>query len=102
MEAACLLGSAARFVIGYLYNPSGDYRAASALTGGGSTHDWADVFIPGVGWTEFDPTNLIVADRNLLRVATTRTPSQALPVRGVYDGWASSQVDVEVGVRRLS
>jgi len=45
----------------------------SALTGGGSTHAWVDVFIPGAGWIGFDPTNRIVAGRNLVRVATTRT-----------------------------
>jgi transglutaminase-like putative cysteine protease len=101
MEAARLLGFAARFVTGYLYDPGADGSAAEALTGGGSTHAWADIFIPGVGWTEFDPTNRIVAGRNLLRVATTRTPSQALPVSGVYIGTASSRMSVEVGVWRL-
>ncbi len=101
MEAARLLGFAARFVTGYLYDSSSDGSSSSALTGGGSTHAWADIFIPGVGWTEFDPTNRIIADRNLLRVATTRTPSQALPVSGTYEGAASSRMSVEVGVRRL-
>ena len=100
MEAARLLGFAARFVTGYVYDP-GSEGAEGALTGGGSTHAWADVFLPGVGWTEFDPTNRIVADRNLLRVATTRTPSQALPVSGVYEGTASSSMSVEVGVWRV-
>jgi transglutaminase-like putative cysteine protease len=101
MEAARRLGFASRFVTGYLYDPAADGAAESALTGGGSTHAWADVFIPGVGWTEFDPTNRIVASRNLLRVATTRTPSQALPVSGVYHGTAASRMSVEVGVWRL-
>jgi hypothetical protein len=101
MEAARRLGFAARFVTGYLYDPGADGAAESALTGGGTTHAWADVFIPGVGWTEFDPTNRIVAGRNLLRVATTRTPSQALPVTGVFEGIASSRMSVEVGVWRL-
>lgn len=100
MEAARLLGFAVRFVTGYVYDPSSE-GAQSVLTGGRSTHAWADVFIPGVGWTEFDPTNRIVADRNLLRVATTRTPSQALPVSGTYEGTASSSMSVEVGVWRV-
>jgi transglutaminase-like putative cysteine protease len=101
MEAARRLGFASRFVTGYLYDPAADDASAGALTGGGSTHAWADVFIPGVGWTEFDPTNRIVANRNLLRVATTRTPAQALPVSGTYDGVASSRMSVGVGVWRL-
>jgi transglutaminase-like putative cysteine protease len=101
MEAARALGFAARFVTGYLHDPNSNGSSADALSGGGSTHAWADVFIPGVGWTEFDPTNRIVAGRNLLRVATTRTPSQAVPVSGVYRGAVSAQMHVDVAVHRL-
>jgi transglutaminase-like putative cysteine protease len=99
MEAARSLGFAARFVTGYLYDP-GIEANESALTGGGSTHAWADVFIPGAGWIEFDPTNRIVAGRNLVRVATTRTPAQAVPVSGTYlhDGAACLGIDVQVSV----
>ena len=102
MEAARLLGFAARFVTGYLYDPSADGNGERALSGGGSTHAWGDVFIPGAGWIEFDPTNRIVAGRNLLRVATTRTQTQALPVSGVFSGAGRFRaMEVEVTVRRL-
>ena len=101
MEAARLLGFAARFVTGYLYDPGADGCGEGALSGGGSTHAWADAFIPGVGWIEFDPTNRIVAGRNLLRVAVTRTQTQALPVSGVFGGGgAFRNMQVEVSVRR--
>ena len=101
MEAARLLGFAARFVTGYLYDPRADGGGDGALSGGGSTHAWADVFIPGVGWIEFDPTNRIVAGRNLLRVAVTRTQTQALPVSGVFSGpGAFGSMQVEVSVQR--
>jgi transglutaminase-like putative cysteine protease len=101
MEAARLLGFGARFVTGYLYDPSADGSGERALSGGGSTHAWSDVFIPGVGWIEFDPTNRIVAGRNLLRVATTRTQTQALPVSGVFGGVGRFRgMEVEVTVRR--
>jgi transglutaminase-like putative cysteine protease len=102
MEAARSLGFAARFVTGYLYDPGSDTVDEGALIGGGSTHAWADVFIPGAGWIEFDPTNRIVAGRNLVRVATTRTPAQAVPVSGTYrhDGAVSLGMNVEVSVTR--
>jgi transglutaminase-like putative cysteine protease len=101
MEAARLLGFAARFVTGYLYDPGRDTANECALSGGGSTHAWADVFIPGAGWIEFDPTNRIVAGRNLVRVATTRTPAQAVPVSGTYrDGAVFLGMNVEVSVTR--
>jgi transglutaminase-like putative cysteine protease len=102
MEVARSLGFAARFVTGYLYDPGSDTANEGALTGGGSTHAWADVFIPGAGWIEFDPTNRIVAGRNLVRVATTRTPAQAVPVSGTYlhDGAVFLGMDVQVSVTR--
>jgi transglutaminase-like putative cysteine protease len=103
MEAARQLGFAARFVTGYLYDPgaAGAGEGSDTLSGGGATHAWAETFVPGAGWIEFDPTNSIVAGRNLVRVATTRTPAQAQPVRGTFrgDGIAVLGMDVTVTVR---
>ncbi|MCG6122886.1 MAG: transglutaminase family protein [Microvirga sp.] len=104
MEAARTLGFAARFVTGYLYSPGLDEGNEGSLAGGGATHAWADIFIPGAGWVEFDPTNQIVASRNLIRVANTRTPAQAAPVSGSYEGNGAVLIgmDVEVGVSRMN
>lgn len=99
MDAVRSLGFASRFVTGYLHdeaaaNPDQD------MTGGGATHAWADVFVPGAGWIEFDPTNRIIASRNLVRVATTRRPSQAMPVSGSFadDGGDLVAMHVDVTV----
>jgi hypothetical protein len=35
---------------------------------------------------EFDPTNGIVGNRDLIRVGVARTPRQAVPLSGSYDG----------------
>jgi hypothetical protein len=40
----------------------------------------------GLWPTRVDPANSIVAGRNLIRVATIRTPAQAQPVRGTFKG----------------
>jgi len=103
IEAARILGFAARFVTGYLYDPNADAAIGHAVSGGGATHAWADVFMPGAGWIEFDPTNRIVAGRRLIRVATTRTPAQAVAVSGTFrhDGAISLGMDVEVSVSRV-
>jgi len=85
MEAARSLGLAARFVTGYVYVPD---RDGSEKRGGGSTHAWCQVYLPGAGGVEFDPTNGIVGSRDLIRVAVTRDPSQAVPVSGSYRGSA--------------
>jgi transglutaminase-like putative cysteine protease len=82
MECARLFGFAARFVTGYLHVRE---DAEEMLKGGGSTHAWADVYVPGEGWVEFDPTNLIEGNQALIRIAVTRTPTQATPISGTYD-----------------
>jgi transglutaminase-like putative cysteine protease len=99
MEAARLSGFAARFVTGYLNNVGDD---GEEHTGGGSTHAWAEIYLPEEGWVEFDPTNRIVGSPNLIRVAVTRTPYQAIPISGIYDqnpGTTYYGMDVEVKVR---
>ena len=48
----------------------------------------AQVYLPGAGWVEFDPTNAIVGNRDLIRVAVARDPSQAVPLSGSYFGAA--------------
>ena len=89
------LGLAARFVSGYLHvRPS----AARVYEGGGSTHAWAQVYIPGAGWLEFDPTNGIVGNRDLIRVAVARDPIQAVPLSGTYAGSPDDELGMKVQV----
>lgn len=95
MEAVRSLGFAARFVSGYLYNEG----SSDARVGGHSTHAWLRVFIPGSGWIEFDPTNGIIGNRGLIRVAVARDPDQATPLTGSWRGFAGSQIDMDVEVR---
>ncbi len=83
MEATRALGFAARFVTGYVYVPD---RDGTTTLGGGSTHAWCQVYLPGAGWVEFDPTNGIVGNRDLIRVGVARDPRQAVPLSGSYDG----------------
>ena len=95
MEAARALGLAARFVTRYIYVPD---RDGSTTLGGGSTHAWCQVYLPGAGWVEFDPTNGIVGNRDLIRVGVARDPKQAIPLRGSYDGEAEDFKSMSVQV----
>ena len=101
MEAVRSLGLAARFVSGYLYVPSRDSRAAQRRehVGGGSTHAWCQVYLPGAGWVEFDPTNGIIGNRDLIRVAVARDPSQAIPLSGTYAGSPDDELGMKVQVQ---
>lgn len=102
MEAARSLGLAARFVSGYIYSPARDGEGP-ARVGGGHTHAWVQVYLPSCGWVEFDPTNGIIGNRDLVRVAVTRDPRQAVPLSGVWDGDLGDFIDmtVEVELRAL-
>jgi transglutaminase-like putative cysteine protease len=95
MEAVRSLGLAARFVSGYLCVPE-DRRGSRV--GGGATHAWLEVYLPGAGWVEFDPTNGIVGSADLIRVAVVRDPRQAVPVSGSWTGFPSDHLGMTVEV----
>ena len=97
MEAVRSVGLAARFVSGYLYDAAIDGKA-SDVTGAGATHAWAQVYLPGAGWVEFDPTNGSYGGTNLIPVAVAREPSHAMPVSGTYEGEPEDFVEMEVVV----
>jgi len=96
IEAVRSLGFAARFVSGYIYVPD---RDQSATLGGGSTHAWCQVYLPGAGWVEFDPTNGIIGNRDLIRVAVARDPAQSAPLAGTYFGRADDAEPMTVDVQ---
>jgi transglutaminase-like putative cysteine protease len=95
VEAARSLGFGARIVSGYLYNPDAD-RIGSA--GSGSTHAWAEVYLPGAGWIAFDPTNRSVGGSNLIPVAVARDVRQTTPVSGSFDGTTGAFLGMSVEV----
>ena len=97
MEAVRSVGLAARFVSGYLYDAAIDGKA-SGVTGAGATHAWVQVYLPGAGWVEFDPTNGSYGGTNLIPVAVARDPSHAMPVSGSYEGEPEDFVEMEVVV----
>jgi transglutaminase-like putative cysteine protease len=99
MEAVRSLGLAARFVSGYLYSPP---RDGGANVGAGATHAWLQVYLPGAGWVEFDPTNGIVGNRDLIRVAVARDPSQAVPLLGSWTGASGDYLGMSIDVRVTS
>jgi transglutaminase-like putative cysteine protease len=97
MEGVRSLGLAAEFVSGYLYDEK-LIGAQGGLVGGGETHAWCQVYLPGAGWVEFDPTNALVGGRNLIRVAVARDASQAVPIAGSFIGEPGSFIGLSVNV----
>ena len=91
MEAVKCLGLASRFVSGYLYAPLMSSQV-------GSTHAWAEVYIPGVGWKGFDPTIGNIVGMDHIPVAVSRLAESVPPIQGTYAGSADSNLDVGVWV----
>jgi len=98
VEAARSLGFGARIVSGYLDNRAENLIGQNAT---GSTHAWAEVFVPGAGWITFDPTNRSVGGFNLVPVAVGRDIHLVTPVSGNYAGPANMldlmSVEVDLG-----
>lgn len=96
VEAARSLGFGARLVSGYLYNPNQD---STGSAGAGSTHAWAEIYVPGAGWITFDPTNRSVGGVNLIPVAVARDIRHAMPVAGSFVGATDAFQGMSVEVR---
>ena len=94
IEAVRHLGFGVRAVSGYLFDPD------TATGDAGSTHAWAEVYLPGAGWIAFDPTHRRVGGASLIPVAVARNNKQIMPIVGGYIGAAGDFIamDVEVSV----
>jgi hypothetical protein len=91
------LGIAARFVSGYLNLADDDDRVT-----GGNTHAWVQVYVPGPGWVDFDPSSGMVGNQNLVRVAVVREPREAIPLQGTWIGTASDHLAMKVAVKVIA
>lgn len=92
MEASRHLGLASRFVSGYLNTPLNDGC-------NGSTHAWAEVYLPGAGWKGFDPTSGEVTGNRHIATAVARHPEAVPPVAGSYLGPPNLSPILNVAVR---
>ena len=53
--------------------------ARADLVTGGNTHAWVQVYVPGPGWVDFDPSSGMVGNWDLVRVAVAHEPREAIP-----------------------
>ena len=99
---ACMqsMGLAARYVSGYLETipPPGKER----LTGSDASHAWFSVFIPEMGWVDFDPTNNKMPDEQYIVIGWGRNYFDIVPLRGVIMSSDQHQLSIAVDVKRLT
>jgi transglutaminase-like putative cysteine protease len=101
IEAARSLGFAARFASGYLAIPLDDLDDPKS-SARGSTHAWAQIYLPETGWISFDPTCGSVGNKDLVTVAVARDPSHTTPLHGTFIGLPSDPLGMDVRVRVTS
>jgi transglutaminase-like putative cysteine protease len=104
IEAARALGFGARIVSGYLADLGGTPGSSIGSPDAGSTHAWAEIYLPGAGWVTFDPTNRTVGGFCLIPVAVARDIKQTVPVSGSFVGATNDflGMNVEVQVRNVT
>ena len=95
---ARLLGIPARYVCGYLYTGNvGEHRASSD-----STHAWVQLYLPGIGWKGFDPTNGVLPELSHVRVAYGRYYRDATSTSGTLYTAANETMSIDVKVTEVT
>ena len=74
-------GIAARLVSGFLWEPATAERVAE-----NALHAWVEAYLPGAGWTGFDPTNGVLADHHRIAAAAGIRHEDIAPIDGHYYG----------------
>ena len=92
-------GLAARYVSGYIETlpPPGQEK----LVGSDASHAWFSVYLPDVGWMDFDPTNNQIPGDQHIIVAWGRGYGDVTPLKGVVFGGQDHELKVSVDVARL-
>ncbi len=102
----CLLrhhGIAARYVSGYLFAAPADGGQESVEV---DTHAWLEALLPVPGggepmWVGADPTNRGLAGENHVKIGHGRHYPDVPPIKGVYRGSASANLEASVTMTRL-
>lgn len=91
------IGLSAKYISGYIETmpPEGQEK----LFGADASHAWFALFIPTVGWVEFDPTNNIVVTNQHITLGSGRDYADISPLKGVVLSSGVSSLSVEVDIR---
>jgi transglutaminase-like putative cysteine protease len=91
------LGIPARYVSGYLHPKR---KAVVGDTIDGQSHAWVQAWTGG--WWDYDPTNDTDINEQYVSVAAGRDYSDVSPLKGIYSGEGSTDLDVVVEITRLA
>ncbi|MBZ5857532.1 transglutaminase family protein [Flavihumibacter profundi] len=101
LAIACVrtMGLPVRYVSGYLETvaPIGKPK----LTGVDASHAWFAVYVPQLGWIDFDPTNNMIPGMRHITIGWGRDYTDITPLKGVILSSGHHQLRVLVDVKRL-
>ena len=100
LAIACLrsIGLPARYVSGYIETISPD--GVEKLIGSDASHAWFSVYIPKMGWTDFDPTNNCIVSDQHITIGWGRDYADIAPMEGIILSSGSHELTVSVDVKR--
>ncbi|MUL64080.1 hypothetical protein BOO86_06345 [Mycobacterium sp. CBMA 234] len=91
------MGIPSRYVSGYLHPQR---RAEVGDTIEGQSHAWVQAWTGG--WWDYDPTNDNEINEQYVTVAAGRDYSDVTPLKGIYSGEGSTDLEVVVEITRLN
>jgi len=102
LAIACVrsMGLPARYVSGYIETiaPEGKEK----LVGADASHAWFAIFIPKIGWIDFDPTNNVIPSDRHISIGWGRDYADITPLKGIVLSSGKHELSVSVDVRRTS
>ena len=91
------MGIPARYVSGYLH-PNSDAAIGESVEG--ESHAWIQAWTGS--WWNYDPTNDTEINEQYISVGFGRSYADVTPLKGIYLGQGSSELDVVVEMTRLA
>jgi len=93
-------GLAARYMSGYIESipPAGEIK----LEGSDASHAWCSLYVPKLGWIDFDPTNNLLPIEQHVILGWGRDFGDVTPIKGVYYGGNNQTLNVSVDMKRMN
>jgi transglutaminase-like putative cysteine protease len=100
LAIACLrsMGLPARYISGYIETLSPE--GVEKLIGVDASHAWFSVYIPDMGWIDFDPTNNCIVSDQHITIGWGRDYADIAPLEGIILSSGSHELTVSVNVKR--
>jgi transglutaminase-like putative cysteine protease len=101
-------GIAARYVSGYLFAPPNSEESADSAEV--DTHAWVEALLPSEDdpahpdprWIGLDPTNRCLVGERHVKIGHGRAYADVPPIKGVYRGAGTTELNVTVKMQRLN